>query len=192
VFNRREWVVTCLAGGCALAFLHGCRATGESVAAAEPAAGDVDIELFINGKSYKLAVDPRASLLDVLRERLGLTGTKKGCDAGQCGACTVVADGRAINACLTLAVMAQHAKLATIEGLADGDTLHPMQQAFVEHDALQCGYCTPGQIMNAVALVAEGRSQSDADIRELMSGNLCRCGAYTNIVAAVSAVRRMR
>jgi xanthine dehydrogenase YagT iron-sulfur-binding subunit len=189
-FNRREWVVTCLASGCALALIHGCSGSAESVAVAEPASADVEIELAINGKTYRLAVDPRASLLDVLRERLGLTGTKKGCDAGQCGACTVHADGRPINACLTLAVMAQRANITTIEGLADGDTLHPMQQAFVEHDALQCGYCTPGQIMSAVAVVANGRATTNDEIGEQMSGNLCRCGAYPNIVKAVSAVRR--
>jgi xanthine dehydrogenase YagT iron-sulfur-binding subunit len=129
----------------------------------------------------------RATLLDVLRERLGLTGTKKGCDRGECGACTVHLDGRPALACLTLAVLAEGREVTTIEGLARGDRLHPMQQAFVDHDALQCGYCTPGQVLSAVACVAQGQASSDDAIREFMSGNLCRCGAYPQIVAAVRA-----
>jgi xanthine dehydrogenase YagT iron-sulfur-binding subunit len=130
------------------------------------------------------------SLLDALRERLGLTGTKKGCDHGQCGACTVHLDGRRIKSCMELAVMAQGHKVTTIEGLANGDALHPMQAAFIEHDGFQCGYCTPGQIMSAVAMLAEGKAKTDAEVRELMSGNLCRCGAYPNIIAAIQAARK--
>jgi xanthine dehydrogenase YagT iron-sulfur-binding subunit len=131
--------------------------------------------------------DVRSTLLDVLRERLGLTGTKKGCDRGECGACTVLLDGRPALACLTLAVLAEGRAVTTIEGLACGDRLHPMQRAFVEHDALQCGYCTPGQVLSAVACVAQGHASSDDAVREFMSGNLCRCGAYPQIVAAVRA-----
>jgi xanthine dehydrogenase YagT iron-sulfur-binding subunit len=137
-------------------------------------------------------VDPRTTLLDVLRERLGMTGTKKGCDMGACGACTVHVDGRRVVSCLTLAAMAEGKSVTTIEGLAHGDELHPMQAAFIEHDGFQCGYCTSGQIMSAVALVAEGRATSDANIREFMSGNLCRCGAYPNIVAAINAASGRR
>jgi xanthine dehydrogenase YagT iron-sulfur-binding subunit len=143
------------------------------------------IALTLNGQPRQLNVQPWATLLDVLREQLDLVGTKKGCDHGQCGACTVLRDGKRVNACLTLAVMCDGAELTTIEGLADGDTLHPMQQAFIKHDAFQCGYCTPGQICSAVGLANEGRAQTPDQIKELMSGNLCRCGAYTNILAAV-------
>jgi xanthine dehydrogenase YagT iron-sulfur-binding subunit len=144
----------------------------------------MEVTLRINGSEHVLDVDPRMTLLDLLRERLGLTGSKKGCDHGQCGACTVLADGRRIVACLALAVSYDGASLTTIEGLDD----HPLQRAFVEHDAFQCGYCTPGQIMSAVGYLAEGGS-GDADaIREGMSGNLCRCGAYVNIVAAIGEV----
>src|SRR5260221_1127000 len=143
------------------------------------------VRLNVNGVDRALLVEPRVSLLDELRERLALTGTKKGCDHGQCGACTVHVDGRRVLSCLTLAVQAQEKTVTTIEGLADGDRLHPMQQAFLDHDALQCGYCTPGQIMAAVACVNEGHAGSRAEIREYMSGNLCRCGAYAGIVAAI-------
>jgi len=132
-------------------------------------------------------VAPWTTLLDALRDHLDLTGTKKGCDHGQCGACTVLVDGRRINSCLTLAVMKDGARITTIEGLAQGNTRHPLQQAFIDHDAFQCGFCTPGQILSAVALLAEGRAGSDAEIREFMSGNICRCGAYPNIVAAIRA-----
>jgi xanthine dehydrogenase YagT iron-sulfur-binding subunit len=146
------------------------------------------ITLRINGVERKLAVAPWTTLLDTLRLYLGLTGTKKGCDHGQCGACTVLVDGRRINSCLALAVMKDGAEITTIEGLARGETLHPLQQAFIAHDAFQCGYCTPGQICSAVALVAEGKARNASDIRELMSGNICRCGAYPNIVAAIEEV----
>src|SRR5437899_8380056 len=146
---------------------------------------DLEIILRVNGAEHPLVIDTRTSLLDALREHLELTGSKKGCDHGQCGACTVLLDGRRVNSCLTLAVTANGAEITTIEGLAHGDTLHPVQAAFLEHDGFQCGYCTPGQICSAVACIAEGHAKSDADIREWMSGNLCRCGAYPNIVAAV-------
>jgi xanthine dehydrogenase YagT iron-sulfur-binding subunit len=143
------------------------------------------LRLRINGTVRELDLDPRVTLLDALRERLGLTGTKKGCDQGACGACTVLADGRRVLSCLTLAVTCEGRDITTIEGLGDDGSLHPVQRAFVTHDAFQCGFCTPGQIMSAVALLAEGRAGSDAEIREFMSGNICRCGAYPNIVAAI-------
>ncbi|NDW03402.1 (2Fe-2S)-binding protein [Jiella pacifica] len=144
------------------------------------------MELEINGAQYALTIEPRVTLLDALRENLGLTGTKKGCDQGQCGACTVHVDGERVLACLTLAVQAEGRSIRTIEGLASkDDTLDAVQQAFIEEDAFQCGYCTPGQIMSAVACIREGHAGSDAEIREFMAGNLCRCGAYNGIVAAV-------
>ena len=151
----------------------------------------VDIALIINNSERNVAVDVRTSLLDLLRERLGLTGAKKGCDHGQCGACTVLLDGRRVLSCLTLAVAAQGRSVTTIEGLANGNggELHPMQQAFIDHDAFQCGYCTPGQIMSAVGCVNEGHAENDANIREYMSGNLCRCASYPNIVDAVKQAR---
>jgi xanthine dehydrogenase YagT iron-sulfur-binding subunit len=146
------------------------------------------VTLHINGVERKLTIAPWTTLLDALRLYLDLTGTKKGCDHGQCGACTVLVDGRRINSCLTLAVMKDGAQITTIEGLAQGSTLHPLQQAFIEHDAFQCGYCTPGQICSAVGLIAEGRAHTADEIRESMSGNICRCGAYPNIVAAIEQV----
>jgi xanthine dehydrogenase YagT iron-sulfur-binding subunit len=147
------------------------------------------VTLKINGHEHELSIEPRVSLLDALREHLGLTGSKKGCDQGTCGACTVWVDGRRVLACLTLAVTCEGHEITTIEGLsADGD-LHPMQAAFIDHDAFQCGYCTPGQIMSAVALLAEGHAAEDRDIREWMSGNICRCAAYPNIRAAIRQVR---
>ncbi len=154
----------------------------------EPLAQTVPISLKINGQSYSLHVAPWTSLLDLLRETLRLTGTKKGSDHGQCGACTVLIDGKRINSCLALAVMRDGAEIATIEGLGSEGDLHPMQAAFIAHDAFQCGYCTPGQICSAVALIKEGRAKTREDIRELMSGNLCRCGAYTNIADAIEEV----
>ncbi|WP_397453245.1 (2Fe-2S)-binding protein [Pseudomonas sp. NA-150] len=143
------------------------------------------IALTLNGERRSLQVQPWITLLDLLRDQLDLVGTKKGCDHGQCGACTVLRDGKRINACLTLAIMCEGAELITIEGLADGENLHPMQRAFITHDAFQCGYCTPGQICSAAGLAYEGRAHNREQIQELMSGNLCRCGAYTNIIAAV-------
>ena len=167
-----------------------------------------EVALNVNGEQHRLLLDTRATLLDVLREQLGLTGAKKGCDHGQCGACTVLLDGRRANACLVLAVTLEGAAVVTIEGLADGDDLHPLQEAFVEHDAFQCGYCTPGQICSAAGMLDEARAGwpshvtadltaervelDDDEIRERMSGNLCRCGAYVNIVAAIKAAAGAR
>ena len=148
----------------------------------------VSVSLTVNGSLQTLSLDPRTTLLDVLREHLDLTGTKKGCDQGQCGACTILMDGRRINSCLTFAAMYDGAQITTIEGLAVNGVLHPLQQAFIDHDAFQCGYCTSGQICSAAGLIAEGRAKSADEIRELMSGNICRCGAYTNIVAAIEQV----
>jgi xanthine dehydrogenase YagT iron-sulfur-binding subunit len=149
----------------------------------EPA--KLSIELAVNGRKQTLTIAPWITLLDVLREHLDLTGTKKGCDHGQCGACTVLIDGRRVLSCLTLAVTKDGASVTTIEGLAKNGTLHPLQQAFIDHDAFQCGYCTPGQICSAAGLIGEGKAKTPDEIRELMSGNLCRCGAYPNIVAAI-------
>jgi xanthine dehydrogenase YagT iron-sulfur-binding subunit len=150
----------------------------------------IPLTLKVNGTKHKLSVEPRTTLLDLLREQLHLTGTKKGCDYGQCGACTVHVDGQRVNSCLSFAVMHEGQEITTIEGLADGDKLHPMQAAFVKHDGFQCGYCTPGQIMSAVACVREGCAGSEGEIREYMSGNICRCGAYANIVAAIQDVKQ--
>ena len=150
----------------------------------------VSVALLINGDRTQLEIAPWTTLLDALRDRLHLTGTKKGCDHGQCGACTVLLNGRQINACLTLAVMHDGAEITTVEGLARDGVLHPVQQAFIDHDAFQCGYCTSGQIMSAVALLHEPCGPTNADVRELMSGNICRCGAYNKIVAAIQQVRQ--
>ena len=149
----------------------------------------VPVALQINGRRHELQLEPRVTLLDALREYIGLTGTKKGCDHGQCGACTVLVDGRRIYSCLTLAVMHAGTPITTIEGLANGEELHPLQSAFIERDAFQCGYCTSGQICSGVGLLNEGHAHTDAEIREQMSGNICRCGAYTNIVAAIQDAR---
>lgn len=148
----------------------------------------IGLILKINGVQHQLNIEPRVTLLDALREYLGLTGTKKGCDRGECGTCTVLVDGKRINSCLTLAVMQMGKSIITIEGLAENEQLHPIQKAFIEHDAFQCGYCTSGQIVSAVGLLAEMQPKSDTEIREGMSGNLCRCGAYNHIVAAVREV----
>ena len=153
--------------------------------AANTASSAVSVNLTVNGTRHALTLDPRSTLLDVLREHLDLTGSKKGCDQGQCGACTVLIEGRRVVSCLTLAVMQDGRSITTIEGLARDGKLHPLQQAFIDHDAFQCGYCTPGQICSAAGLIAEGKAKSAEQIRELMSGNICRCGAYTNIVAAI-------
>jgi xanthine dehydrogenase YagT iron-sulfur-binding subunit len=150
----------------------------------------VTVSLTVNGKPLELAVDPRTTLLDTLRDRLGLTGTKKGCDHGQCGACTVHVNGRRVNSCLSFAVAHEGSIIDTIEGLGTTGNLHAMQSAFLEWDAYQCGYCTPGQIMSAAALLTEPCGEADADVAELMSGNICRCGAYQNIVAAIQSVRK--
>ena len=151
---------------------------------------EIEFRLTVNGVPTPLRAPPWVTLLDLLREQLKLTGSKKGCDHGQCGACTVLVDGRRINSCLVLAVSKDGAEITTIEGLAAEGALHPVQQAFIDHDAFQCGYCTPGQICSAVGLLAEGQAQDVDDVRELMSGNLCRCGAYTSIVDAIEDVRR--
>jgi xanthine dehydrogenase YagT iron-sulfur-binding subunit len=190
--SRRDVLAAMLAASLAAAL------TSQPVTAAPvavpPAAGpaavsSMAIALSINGRSAQVSLDPRTTLLDALREHLHLTGTKKGCDHGQCGACTVHIDGRRMLSCLTLAVAAQGKAITTIEGLSDGDRLHPMQQAFIEYDGFQCGYCTAGQIMSAVALLREACGPSDDDVREAMSGNICRCGAYPGIVAAVQSIR---
>ena len=165
----------------------------EAPARSEPpgsASGVVPVTLKVNGRDRTLMLDPRTGLLDALREHMALTGTKKGCDQGQCGACTVHVNGRRVLSCLTLSVSVQGAEITTIEGLAGPDgKLHPMQQAFIDNDGFQCGYCTPGQIMSAVACVHEGHARTDEDIREYMSGNLCRCAAYPNIVKAIKQAR---
>ncbi len=150
----------------------------------------VPITLQVNNISHNLTIEPRVTLLDLLREQLGLTGTKKGCDHGQCGACTVHVDGSRVLSCLSLAVRLEGKKITTIEGLAEGDNLHVMQEAFIKHDGFQCGYCTPGQIMSAVACIREGHADSDDEIREYMSGNICRCGAYPGIVKAIADVKK--
>ncbi|MEV4603029.1 (2Fe-2S)-binding protein [Amycolatopsis sp. NPDC049253] len=153
-----------------------------------PDATEITTALVVNGEPRVVVADSRVTLLDALRDRLDLTGTKKGCDQGACGACTVLADGRRVLSCLTLVAQCEGREVTTVEGLARDGRPHPMQEAFVRHDAFQCGYCTPGQIMSAVALLAEGRAKTDEDIREFMSGNLCRCAAYPNIVAAIREV----
>jgi len=149
----------------------------------------VNVTMMVNGGKQSLTIDSRVTLLDALREKLQMPGTKKGCDHGQCGACTVLVNGRRINSCLTLAAMCEGEEITTIEGLAHGEQLHPMQEAFIKHDAFQCGYCTPGQICSAVGLVKEGHAKTDVDIRELMSGNICRCGAYQNILDAIKEIQ---
>ncbi len=191
--SRREVVLASLVGAFALLTADGCRPHAPPPSG--PAAPPVPINrarkitLNVNGQAHELEVEPRVSLLDALRERLGLTGSKKGCDHGQCGACTVLVAGKRVNACLTLAIMVGEAPVTTIEGLAKGERLHAMQAAFVEEDALQCGYCTPGQIMSALGLIMENRAHTDAEVREHMSGNICRCGAYPNIVSAIQKAR---
>lgn len=159
---------------------------GEKISAAFET---MPVNFTVNGVKKQLSLEPRATLLDVLREQLDLTGTKKGCDYGQCGACTVHVNGQRVLSCLSLAVMQEGRDVTTIEGLAKDDKLHPMQEAFIKHDGFQCGYCTPGQIMSAIACIAEGHAENEADIREYMSGNLCRCGAYPNIVKAIQEVK---
>ena len=191
--TRREFIAGATAVGTGLMASQWlsplARTLSAEEAAAQSGADAVPLTLRINKASHTLAVDPRATLLDVLRERLQLTGTKKGCDHGQCGACTVLVNGRRINSCLSLALTHDGDEITTIEGLADGDELHPVQAAFLKHDGFQCGYCTPGQICSAVACISEGHAGGDDEIREWMSGNICRCGAYPNIVAAIKEAR---
>ncbi len=185
--SRRTFIATTAVGGAVVA---GGLVAGPSVFGAEPAnAAEAPpgsrVSLTINGSRHTVTVDNRTSLLDLLREHLGLTGSKKGCNAGACGACTVLVDGRRVNSCLTLAVRLDSAEVTTIEGLAKGDRLHPLQQAFIDQDAFQCGYCTSGQIMSGVGCIKEGHTGSPEEIREFMSGNICRCGCYVKIVRAV-------
>jgi xanthine dehydrogenase YagT iron-sulfur-binding subunit len=183
-FDRRAFMAG--AAGSALVPITARVAAEEARApAAQDPALPVDVTLRVNGKDKRLHVDARTTVLDALRDHLKLTGSKKGCDHGQCGACTVLIDDRRVVSCLTLALAAEGQEITTIEGLATDERLHPMQQAFIDNDAFQCGYCTPGQIMSAIACVKEGHAKSEADIREYMSGNICRCAAYPNIVAAV-------
>ncbi len=197
--TRRDFVQSAMMAAAALAAAAlvpsaaAATAIGSEPARTSSPAGTARITLNVNGRPLALEVEPRVTLLDALRERAGLTGTKKGCDHGQCGACTVHVDGRRVLSCLTLAVMVPDgARVTTIEGLAQGDTLHPMQQAFITNDGFQCGYCTSGQIMSATAVVKEPWGPADDDVREAMSGNICRCGAYPGIVAAVQSVRQTR
>lgn len=179
-----------LQGSSVVAGSLGIAASAQAQGETEPDSAARTIRLKVNGTSRQLTVEPRTTLVEALRDTLGLTGTKIGCNQGQCGACTVLMDGTRVNSCLTLAVMAEGVEIVTVEGLADptGD-LHPMQTAFSENDAFQCGYCTPGQILSAIACIDEGHAGDAAEIREYMSGNLCRCGAYPNIVAAIEQVR---
>lgn len=184
--SRRTFVGSSLAAGGAVVaapLLAGCGDSENAVSEAQTSL----VRMRINGEDRELTVDNRTSLLDMLRERAELTGTKKGCDQGACGACTILVGGQRINSCLALAVMHDGAEITTIEGVADGDRLHPLQQAFVDEDAFQCGACTPGQIMSGLGCIREGHTGSPAEIREWMSGNICRCGAYTNITAAIAA-----
>ena len=191
--NRREFLLT-MGSGAAAAVITGCaplRPDEPRTATDRPNIhGAVPITLRINGKDHHLRIDPRTTLLDCIRETVAFTGTKKGCDHGQCGACTVHANGRRVNSCLSLALLHDGEEIGTIEGLGTPDALHPMQEAFLAHDAYQCGYCTSGQIMSAVALLKEPCGPADADVKEFMSGNICRCGAYQNIVAAIQEVRK--
>jgi len=186
--NRRTFVGASITVGGAAAAASALSGCGDDAPPAEQQTTSVAMR--INGEDRTVDVDVRTSLLDMLRERVGLTSTKKGCDQGACGACTVLLDGKRVNSCLTLAVMHDGADVQTIEGVAENGRLHPLQQAFVDSDAFQCGYCTSGQIMSGLGCIDEGHTGSDAEIREWMSGNICRCGAYTNIVAAVATAAK--
>lgn len=193
-FSRRSFLSSAGASGVvsAISSAHlSAQAAPSSVIAEEDASkeGTVPVKLRVNGTEHQLRIDSRATLLDCIRESLGLTGTKKGCDHGQCGACTVHVNGRRVNSCLSLALVHEGDEVTTIEGIGEPNKLHPVQSAFVACDAYQCGYCTPGQIMSAVALLKEPCGPNDADVREFMSGNLCRCGAYVNILAAIQQAR---
>jgi xanthine dehydrogenase YagT iron-sulfur-binding subunit len=183
-FNRRAFI-SGAAGAATLPLVAKAAGAAENIAATPDPSLPVGVTLQVNGAAKSLNIDARTTLLDALREHIGLTGSKKGCDHGQCGACTVMVGGRRVLSCLTLALAVQEKQITTIEGLSQGDKLHPMQQAFIDQDAFQCGYCTPGQIVSAIACVKEGHATNDDDIREYMSGNICRCAAYPNIVAAV-------
>jgi xanthine dehydrogenase YagT iron-sulfur-binding subunit len=192
--SRREFLLT-MGSSAAAAVITGCaqiRPDERHTAVADrlDIGGAVPITLRINGKDHRLRIDPRTTLLDCIRETVAFTGTKKGCDHGQCGACTVHVNGRRVNSCLSLALMHDGEEITTIEGLGTPDALHPMQAAFLAHDGYQCGYCTSGQIMSAVALLKEPCGPNDADVKEFMSGNICRCGAYQKIVAAIQEVRK--
>jgi xanthine dehydrogenase YagT iron-sulfur-binding subunit len=190
--TRRRFLVRTACSAAVVAGLHGARlfpaASAATVTVTARGPQPVTMTLNVNGRPHTLTLEPRVTLLDALRERLDLTGTKKGCDQGTCGACTVLVDGKRVNSCFTLAIMTQGRAVTTIEGLANGEQLHPMQAAFLEHDGLQCGYCTPGQIMSAVGLLSEKRPTDNVNAREWMSGNICRCGAYPNIIAALQSV----
>jgi xanthine dehydrogenase YagT iron-sulfur-binding subunit len=183
-FSRRKFIAGA-AGSAVVPLVAKSATAATNTAAAQDPSSPVNVTLDINGQRKSLAIDARTTVLDALREHVGLTGSKKGCDHGQCGACTVLIGGRRVVSCLTLALAAEGQQIVTIEGLAKDGQLHPMQQAFVDQDAFQCGYCTPGQILSAIGCVKEGHANSDDDIREYMSGNICRCAAYPNIVAAV-------
>src|SRR5467141_1076674 len=186
--SRRRFLTATASSAASPAIAHALSSESARAEGVRNPGGAVNMLLRVNSKEHRVSLDLRTTLLDVLREHLHLTGSKKGCDHGQCGACTVLVNGRRINSCLSLAVTNEGDEITTIEGLATGDELHPMQAAFLEHDGFQCGYCTPGQICSAVACISEGHAKSDAEIREWMSGNLCRCGAYPNIVAAIREV----
>lgn len=189
--SRRDFLKQASAIGAGVTILFSVRANALPLDKISlPEAGNLKVQFSINGKIKTLELDSRVTLLDALREHLNLTGTKKGCDRGQCGACTVLVNGIRMNSCLMLAGMCEGKKIITIEGLGTPENLHPMQQAFLKHDAFQCGYCTPGQICSAVALIKEGHAKTDVQIRELMSGNLCRCGAYQNILDAIKEVQQ--
>jgi xanthine dehydrogenase YagT iron-sulfur-binding subunit len=189
--SRREFLAQLGLAGAGLVAAPMLAQAETSATAVVPSGTEmITVNFKINGKPQVLNLDSRVTLLDALREKLALTGTKKGCDHGQCGACTVLIDGRRINSCLHLTAMCEGAEVTTIEGLANGTQLHPMQEAFIKHDAYQCGYCTPGQICSAVGLMKEGHAKSDAEIREAMSGNICRCGAYQHILDAIKDVQQ--
>jgi len=192
--GRRELLVAALAAAITAAVLDACagaqrREEESPQKLSAPGAGMVDVTLIVNGEKRALRIEPRVTLLDALRENLGLTGTKKGCDMGQCGACTVLADGVRIDSCLALAAQYDGRSITTIEGLIKDGTLHPAQEAFLQEDAFQCGYCTPGQILSCIGFLHEGGGATEMEIREGMSGNICRCGAYPNIVSAVRSLR---